>query len=61
MCKVKRIICFFIFFLLAQWSAFAQLPDFNLTVTTTDETCSGNGALAMSVKFIFARRRHNKC
>ena len=49
MCKVKRIICFFIFFLLAQWSAFAQLPDFNLTVTTTDETCSGNGALAMSV------------
>ena len=49
MCKVKRIICFFIFFLLAQWSAFAQLPDFNLTVTTTDETCSGNGALVMSV------------
>jgi len=46
---VKRVIYFFIFFLLSQWSTFAQLPDFNLTVTTTDETCSGNGALIMSV------------
>ncbi|HIC30511.1 MAG TPA: hypothetical protein EYO76_01200, partial [Flavobacteriaceae bacterium] len=46
---MKRVIYFFIFFLLVQWSAFAQLPDFNLTVASTDETCSGNGALTMSV------------
>ncbi|CAM4336799.1 gliding motility-associated C-terminal domain-containing protein [Flavobacterium terrigena] len=28
---------------------FSQLPDFNLQVTTTNETCSGNGALSFSV------------
>ncbi|MCP4051686.1 MAG: hypothetical protein GY739_01265, partial [Mesoflavibacter sp.] len=39
----------FIFFFLTHWSVIAQLPDFNLVVTATDETCSGNGALTMSV------------
>ncbi|WP_338732766.1 T9SS type B sorting domain-containing protein [Mangrovimonas cancribranchiae] len=29
--------------------SFAQLPDFTLNVTSIDETCSGNGAIQMSV------------
>jgi gliding motility-associated-like protein len=36
--------CFFF-----QTIVYAQLPDFTLTVTPTDETCLGNGALTFSV------------
>ncbi|WP_197276059.1 T9SS type B sorting domain-containing protein [Mangrovimonas sp. TPBH4] len=38
----------FIFCLIASM-CFSQLSDFNLSVTATDETCSGNGAIEMTV------------
>jgi gliding motility-associated-like protein len=37
------------FMFLFQSSAYAQLPEFSLTVTKTDETCLGNGTLSFSV------------
>ncbi|GGB76722.1 hypothetical protein GCM10007424_15930 [Flavobacterium suaedae] len=44
----KRIIPTFVLFLFT-FCAYAQLPDFTLTVTPTPQTCFGNGALNFSV------------
>ncbi|WGD34958.1 T9SS type B sorting domain-containing protein [Olleya sp. YS] len=46
----KRLRAFFTFIiLLVNGLCYSQLSDFNLTVTATNQTCTGNGALQMSV------------
>ncbi|MEC4004538.1 gliding motility-associated C-terminal domain-containing protein [Flavobacterium sp. SUN052] len=40
-------ICLFLFLFFAQFS-FSQLSNFNLVVTKTDETCSGNGTITFT-------------
>lgn len=41
--------CFTFFLLLFSTLSYSQLPEFTLTVEVTDETCPGDGALAISV------------
>ncbi|WP_397363126.1 T9SS type B sorting domain-containing protein [Olleya sp. R77988] len=45
--SIKYLIAFV--FLFSNALSYAQLSDFNLNVTATDETCSGNGAIQISV------------
>ncbi|MFP9115612.1 T9SS type B sorting domain-containing protein [Flavobacterium sp. RHBU_3] len=40
---------FILFFLLLPAALFAQLPDFTVSVATTDETCLGNGTMTFTV------------
>lgn len=46
--KKGKYACAFALYFFSMLS-YAQLSDFNLNVTVTDETCSGNGALQMNV------------
>ncbi|RAJ16906.1 T9SS type B sorting domain-containing protein [Olleya aquimaris] len=45
--KLRAVLAIFLLF--TNGLCYSQLSDFNLTVTATDQTCTGNGALQMSV------------